>query len=471
MIAGPRRNGQLATPAVTIVLIVHNTAPWLAECIRSIAGQTLRDFEVVVVDVASNLATKMVLLRHAWSLPGVRPIVERRNIGGAAAANRGIRAARGRYVFLMDSDDVLPPNALAALHRAVQRDDLDIAIGRALSVVNGKPTRMRYSADLVTWSRPLVTEELRAHPELTMAPYYWGRLYRRSLLLGDDVFMQPGRMYADRYFTCKALRSSRRTGVIPQLTYLWRRDRGDGSHGLSITQRTHSLELLDDRIAGFRDTESLFADERDRSLLLYVRRANLMRLFIHAKHVADDPHFRAGFMTSAGPYAASFGLDEVAAAPFLLARHKVQWYLTAHGRGDDLAEFLTLASSVPEPRTDRGANVYDYGQIVAGLPPELCAEPQRRLGALPARLVTAGDRAALAVDVSRTPDGVSYEPLCVVFQGRTLADDRRIALDPRAHVHGEIVVPSPDDAVGSSKLAFEYLAAGRVCRAPITIEE
>lgn len=461
----------MAAPAVTVVLIVHNTAPWLAECIRSIAGQTLRDFEVVVVDVASDLATKLVLLRHAWSLPGIRPIVKRRNIGGAAAANLGIRAARGRYVFLMDSDDVLPPDALASLHRAAQQDDLDIAIGRALSVVNGKPTRMRYSADLVTWSRPLVTDEVRAHPELTMAPYYWGRLYRRSLLLRDDVFMQPGRMYADRYFTCKALRSTRRTGVIPHLTYLWRRDRGDDTHGLSITQRTHSLELLDDRLAGFRDTEALFTADQDRSLLLYVRRANLMRMFIHAKHVPNDPDFRAGFLASAGPYAASFTLDEVASAPFLLARHKVQWYLTAHDRGDDLAEFLTRMGSVPEPSTSGGDAVYDYRRIIPDLPPEVCAEPQRRLGALPARLVTAGDGPALAIDVSGAPAGVAYEPLCVVMQGRTLADDRRIGLDSAAHVHGEIVVPRPDDAVGSPKVALEYLAAGRVCRAPVTVEE
>ena len=458
------------TPAVSVVLIVHNTAPWLAECIRSIAAQSFGDFEVVVVDVASDLATKGVLLRNWRLLPRARLIVKARNIGGAEAGNTGIREARGRYVFLMDSDDALPPDALSSLYVAAEQDDLDVTIGRAMSVVDGKTTRLRYSADVITWSRPLVTDDLRAHPELTMAPYYWGRLYRRSFLLREDVFMRPGQLYADRYFTCLALKRSRRTGVVPELAYLWRRDRGGDQHGLSITQRTRSLEVLRDRLDGFRNVEALFGTESDRSLLLYVRRANLMRLFIHAKHVADDPAFRAGFLKMAGPYAAAFTLQEVASAPVLLARHKVQWFLTANGRAGDLARFLMKLGDFPEPVTIGAQVVHEYRQLIPDLPAEVCAEPLRRLGELTARVTTTADRPSWVIDLSGAPHELAYEPINVTVRSRGLTDERRIPASAFVRSPGTLTVAIPDGRADSSpKLTLEYIAAGRVGRAPITV--
>lgn len=459
----------MVTPAVTLVLIVHNTAPWLAACIRSIAAQSFQDFEVVVVDVASDLATKGVLLRNWGSLPHARLIVKARNVGGAVAGNLGIRAARGRYVFLMDSDDLLPPEALGSLHAAAEADGLDVTIGRALSVVGGRPTRMRYSADLITWARPLVTDDLRAHPELTMAPYYWGRLYRRAFLLGENVFMRPGQLYADRFFTCLALTRSRRIGVVGQLAYLWRRDRGDDRQGLSITQRTRSLEVLRDRLDGFADVEALFCDEADRSLRQYVRLADLMRLFIHAKHAADDPDFRAGFVRLAAPYAASFSLDDVASAPFLLARHKVQWFLTAGGRADDLGRFLTQLGDCAEPVTNGAEAVHAYRQLIPDLPPQVCAEPLRRLGDLTAHL-TVGDRAELVVDLSGAPDALTYEAVSVVLRSKSLADEERIYPAQFTVRPGTLIVGVPPDFPGSrDKVSLEYIAAGRVGRAPITV--
>ncbi|MEA5053877.1 MAG: glycosyltransferase family 2 protein, partial [Propionicimonas sp.] len=227
----------MSRPAVSIVLIVHNTAPWLDACFDSIAAQSFDDYELVVVDVASRLATKRVLARRWHSLQRARLIPFPRNVGGAVAGNTGIRRARGRYVFLMDSDDLLPPDALRVLHQAAERDQLDVAIGRGLSYIGKKPRALRYSADRVTWARPLVTDSLNEHPELTMAPYYWGRLYRAELLRRHRIEMRPGRIFADRYFTCGALKASRRTGVVDANTYYWRRDRATSTKSASITQQ------------------------------------------------------------------------------------------------------------------------------------------------------------------------------------------------------------------------------------------
>ncbi|MGC3954897.1 MAG: glycosyltransferase family 2 protein [Propionicimonas sp.] len=461
-------------PAISIVLIVHNTAPWLPACLNSIAAQSFDDYEIVVVDVASNLATKGVLARRWRSLRRARPLILLRNVGGATAGNLGIARAKGRYVFLMDSDDLLPQHALRELYRAAERDRLDIAIGRGLSYIDNKPRPLRYSADRITWARPLVTESLAAHPELTMAPYYWGRLYRRDFLLRNRIEMRPGQLFADRYFTSKALKLSRRTGVVAQDAYYWRRDRAATADAQSITQRAASLASVRDRLASFADTETLFDPVREGGILAYVRAANLMRLFIHAKSIVGAGGGEAArrcreFVELARPFAQTFTTDEILAAEFLLARHRVQWYLLAQNRPDDLIAFLNSHADA-ERLTEGGVVRHAYWSILPDLPRELCVEARRSIGPVVAERGQRNGSPVLTVS-AEIPEGMAVELLGVV----AWPNRPRRSVRPRSQAVGpdQLIVESPDE-LGLDEhppLALEYLAAGRVCSAPITVAE
>lgn len=399
--------------AISIVLIVHNTAPWLRACFDSIASQTFQDYEIVAIDVASGPRTKLALWRHLRRFARVTRIVEAQNIGGAAAANAGILASSGDYVFIMDSDDVLPRRALEALHTTAVRDSLDVTIGRPLALVGQEIQAMRYDADMITWAKTIEVSDLRDRPELTIAPYYWGRLYRREMLLEHDVFMRPGRLFADRYFTCKALKVSSRTGVILDDCYHWRRDRSNAAGPRSITQRSAEAEVLRDRVESFGDVESLFQEQADANLLRFVRLTNLMRLFIHTRRLVGNDSLLAEMARTVLPYARSFDIEDVASCEFMLAQHKVQWYLIVRERWDELVGLQRMPEPMSTPTAIGDQLYFDYASLVPGLPENLCRQYRFEIAGATAARESSRDLVVHA----EVPAGMEIEPLHIVFEG------------------------------------------------------
>lgn len=109
----PSPSGRLSTaaaPLVTIVVPTCNSAGFVGDALASVFAQTFQDFEIVVVDDASTDAT--VALVRALRDPRIALIELPSNVGPAASRNAGIRAARGRYLAFLDSDDLWHPRKL-----------------------------------------------------------------------------------------------------------------------------------------------------------------------------------------------------------------------------------------------------------------------------------------------------------------------------------------------------------------------
>ena len=100
-------------PAVSVVVPCHNSAPWLRETVASLTAQTLRDMEIILVDDGSRDGTRDLIAGLAAANPAHRiRSVFQDNAGVAAARNRGIAMARGRYILPLDADDLIAPTML-----------------------------------------------------------------------------------------------------------------------------------------------------------------------------------------------------------------------------------------------------------------------------------------------------------------------------------------------------------------------
>lgn len=101
----------MTPPRVSVVLCVYNQADYLPEAMGSILGQTLTDLELIVVDDGSTDSSPEVI--HRFTDPRIRYVRNERNLGHAGSLNRGRALARGRYLAIMDSDDISLPERLA----------------------------------------------------------------------------------------------------------------------------------------------------------------------------------------------------------------------------------------------------------------------------------------------------------------------------------------------------------------------
>ena len=115
---------------VTIVVPTRNRLAFLGEAIESIQRQTYQDWDLVIVDDASDDGSADDLGRAVVDDDRIRLIRLRKRSERSAARNMGLAHARGRYVMFLDDDDRLTPSALARLISALERQrEASVAIG------------------------------------------------------------------------------------------------------------------------------------------------------------------------------------------------------------------------------------------------------------------------------------------------------------------------------------------------------
>lgn len=102
----------MSAPLVTVIMPAHDASRYIAQSIGSVIGQTFPHWELVVVDDASVDSTRTVVEGFARSDSRVRLIAKPNCEGPAKARNAAIKIARGRYVALLDSDDLWLPRKL-----------------------------------------------------------------------------------------------------------------------------------------------------------------------------------------------------------------------------------------------------------------------------------------------------------------------------------------------------------------------
>lgn len=102
----------MTTPRISVAMSVYNNAPYLAHAIESILGQTLEDFEFLIVDDGSTDDSGAIIDRFATSDRRIRPI-HQANAGLIVSLNRMIAEAQAPFIARMDGDDIALPERFA----------------------------------------------------------------------------------------------------------------------------------------------------------------------------------------------------------------------------------------------------------------------------------------------------------------------------------------------------------------------
>jgi glycosyltransferase involved in cell wall biosynthesis len=220
-------------PKISAIIPVYNTERYLTECVDSIAGQTLRDIEIVCVNDGSTDTSEKILAEYAQRDARV-VIVTQENQGLSAARNSGVSAATGDYLYFIDSDDHLALDALEKLYEEAARNDLDVLYFDAVPFFEDADLETEHAGYRSYYERSAEYLDVMSGRELlaTMAenndykPSPCLQLIRRSFYEAAGLSFYVGILHEDHLFSLQCALSAGRAEHVPWPCYQ-RRIRGD----------------------------------------------------------------------------------------------------------------------------------------------------------------------------------------------------------------------------------------------------
>lgn len=113
-------------PLVSVVMAAYNSQSVIEQAIRSVLDQTMTDWEMIVVDDCSNDSTAAVVGALAQREPRITLFINEHNAGAAAARNKAMAMAKGKYIAFLDADDRWYPDKLEKQLRKIEQTGADL---------------------------------------------------------------------------------------------------------------------------------------------------------------------------------------------------------------------------------------------------------------------------------------------------------------------------------------------------------
>ncbi|MEO5876496.1 MAG: glycosyltransferase, partial [Streptosporangiaceae bacterium] len=396
---------------LSVVVPVYNVGPYLTACLESIAAQTWRDFEVVMVDDGSTDGSAALAAAFAARDPRFR-LVRQANAGPGAARNTGVGQARGEFLAFVDSDDLVPPYALEYLLASLRRTGSDFATGH-VQRFDGQGVVSRWKVLRDSHASTALGTHVDRRESLLRDRLVTNKLWRRSFWDAHGMRFPEGVLYEDTPVAVPAHFLARAVDVLSHPVYLWR-IRPDGDK--SITQDRFVGNALENRFeAAMAVREFLLGHGMAAQAARWdhtVAGDDLL-VFLNVLDEGDDG-YRGRFLDLALDYLATIGPAALVGLP---AIERLKWHLVGERRLPELLEVLAFHKAGEVRRSTavrKGRRLYgDYpflGDPAIGVPDEVY-----RLG--------------VELDLRQKVDAIRWRGDTLVIEGRVII--RRMRPDRR----------------------------------------
>ncbi|WP_217239939.1 glycosyltransferase family 2 protein [Streptomyces sp. AC555_RSS877] len=211
-------------PDVSVIIGAYEAMPYLVDCLASVEAQTIgpERIEVIAVDDGSTDGTGEYLEEFAARAAMPVTVIRQDNSGGPSGPrNVGLGKAAGRYVFFLDADDRLGPEALRSMVAMADENGTDVVLGKVEGVNRSAPKSM--------WGSSVGrTDVFSSNIKFTLSAQ---KLFRRSLLerhgMHFDESLWTGE---DALFTLEAYLRADGVSVVADHTCYYLVGREDGKH-------------------------------------------------------------------------------------------------------------------------------------------------------------------------------------------------------------------------------------------------
>lgn len=199
---------------VSVIVSIYNTSAFLDRCLYSIVNQTLKDIEIILINDGSTGDSKIIIDKYMSEYKNII-LIDKKIEGLGKARNAGIKKATGEYITFVDSDDYIKENMMEVFYEYAKKNSLDMVTSTYYKVKNNKE---------ILWKAPKYKMgNVKTSPNIILSIEYapWAKLYKRSIVIENNIFFEENKKYEDMSFVCKCLLKSKLVGQLPEGYYYY----------------------------------------------------------------------------------------------------------------------------------------------------------------------------------------------------------------------------------------------------------
>lgn len=236
----------------SIVLPIYKVEKYLNKCVDSILSQSYINYEIILVDDGSPDRCPEICDRYAKTDERVK-VIHKKNGGLSSARNAGIRAASGKYIIFVDSDDYWnADNALFEIAKRIDANDCDIDVMAFNNIDYSNITRKS-----IVCNRHYDISFVEHSPKADVLHYYfnggrfpgaaWVTVTRREFLIEKNLFFIEGIKAEDVDWLLKVFLEADKYSALNEAFYVYQKYRSDSITGTadakSIDDLLYTIEL------------------------------------------------------------------------------------------------------------------------------------------------------------------------------------------------------------------------------------
>jgi len=214
-------------PMISVIVPIYNAEKYLHYCLDSIKAQTYQDYEVLMVNDGSTDSSADICKKYQ-NEDGRFKLIMQANAGPSIARNTGIDAAKGEYVFFIDSDDYIHCQTFELMmSAATEEPDSDIVFAKGMLSKDYSDLKENLKEGYKVIYRDDLIRGVADNMEMVTFWPVWNKLYKKTVIGTERL---SNSTTEDREFNIRVYLQSNKACLLNAVTYQWIQRKSSLSH-------------------------------------------------------------------------------------------------------------------------------------------------------------------------------------------------------------------------------------------------
>lgn len=236
---------ELKMPQISIIIPCYNVEKYINQTLDSILAQTFRDFEVICINDGSTDKTPDLLRQYADNNKQIK-VINQQNSGVSKTRNNAFAHTTGKYIYYMDSDDLIHPQLLEICYDLAEKNEADVLSFGYEEFFDGQQPDFKKinTNEIILNNVDDFVSKITAKGDIRINYNIWSKFYKKDIL-NDIKFDEDISLAEDVLHTFAVAKKNPKTFVFNLKLYGYRNCQKSLSHGgYSVKQITHYTKCV-----------------------------------------------------------------------------------------------------------------------------------------------------------------------------------------------------------------------------------